>query len=118
VAKGDNLGEFEQLVMATTLILGENAYGMTIHEEVERMVDSKRDVSLGAVYITLDRLEQKDFVKSWYSGATPGRSGRVKRFFELTETGKTALRTSMTIMAKLVDELRKRGVLHDSTTAE
>src|SRR5580704_13202828 len=84
MAKGDNLGEFEQLILAALLILGENAYGMTIHEQVEKLAAGVRSVSLGSCYTTLDRLEQKGFVKSWFSGPTPERGGRSKRYFEIT----------------------------------
>ena len=67
------------------MILGsENAYGMTIHEQVEKLAARVRAVSLGSVYTTLDRLEQKGHVKSWFGGATKQRGGRSKRFFEIT----------------------------------
>src|ERR1035437_1938200 len=93
MAKGDNLGEFEQLILTALMILGsgENAYGMTIHEQAEKLASGLRLVSLGAVYTTLDRLEKKGYVRSWFGGATAERGGRSKRFFEITGSGELAV---------------------------
>jgi len=85
MAKGDNLGEFEMLILSALMMLGQNAYGMTVHEQVEKLAEGLRSVSLGAVYTTLDRLEIKGYVKSWFSDPTPERGGRTKRFFEITK---------------------------------
>ena len=71
MARGDNLGEFEQLILAALMMLGpgENAYGLTIHEQVEKLVTGLRIVSLGAVYTTLDRPRKTEelcpFVVRW-----------------------------------------------------
>src|ERR1035438_6837857 len=90
MAKGDNLGEFEQLILTALMILRENAYGMTIHEQMEKLASGLRLVSLGAVYTTLDRLEKKGYVRSWFGGATEERGGRSKRFFKITGSGELA----------------------------
>ena len=76
--------------LAALLILGENAYGMTVHEQVEKLAAGVRTVSLGSVYTTLDRLEQKGYVKSWFGGATEERGGRSKRYFKITAAGARA----------------------------
>ena len=86
------LGEFEQLVMTAVMLLGANAYGMTIHERVEEL-RPRTVVSIGAVYTTLDRLERKRLVRSWYSDPTPERGGRSKRFFAVEGAGERALRS-------------------------
>jgi len=109
MAKGDNLGEFEQMVLTALLLLGENAYGMTVHEKVENLADGARTVSLGAVYTTLDRLQQKGFVKSWFSDPTPERGGRTKRYFEITATGEMALRNSLKVVANMLMGLAEAG---------
>jgi DNA-binding PadR family transcriptional regulator len=109
MAKGDNLGEFEQLILAALLMLGENAYGMTIHEQVEKLAAGVRSVSLGSVYTTLDRLEQKGYVKSWFSGPTPERGGRSKRYFEITGAGQKVLKSSAKVAANIVAGLREIG---------
>ncbi len=109
MAKGDNLGEFEQLILAALMILGADAYGMTIHERVEKLAAGLRSVSLGSVYTTLDRLEQKGYVKSWFSDPTPERGGRSKRYFEVTGSGERALKASATVVANIVAGLREVG---------
>ena len=111
MAKGEHLGEFEQLILAALLIVGENAYGMTIHEQVEKLADGVRSVSLGSVYTTLDRLEQKGSVRSWFGGATEERGGRTKRYFEITGTGEKTLKSSAKVAANVVDRLREIGGL-------
>jgi DNA-binding PadR family transcriptional regulator len=111
MAKGDNLGEFEQLILAALMILGENAYGMTIHEQVEKLAAGVRSVSLGSVYTTLDRLEQKGYVKSWFGGATEERGGRTKRYFEITGAGEKTLRSSAKVAANILAGLREIGGL-------
>jgi DNA-binding PadR family transcriptional regulator len=109
MAKGDNLGEFEQLILAALLMLGENAYGMTVHERVEKLSAGVRSVSLGSVYTTLDRLEQKGHVKSWFSDPTPERGGRSKRYFEITALGEKALNNSMKLAGMMLAGLREVG---------
>jgi DNA-binding PadR family transcriptional regulator len=107
MAKGDFLGEFEQLVLTGLVILGpgENAYGLTIHEQVEKLAGKLRVVSLGAVYTTLDRLENKGYVRSWFGGATEERGGRSKRFFEITGSGQRALNNSLTLAGNMLREI-------------
>jgi len=90
-------------------MLGENAYGMTIHERVEELADGTRGVSLGSVYTTLDRLERKGYVKSWFSDPTPERGGRSKRYFEITAAGEKALKSSAKVAANIMDGLREIG---------
>ncbi len=92
-----SVGQFEQLVLTAVLRLSDNAYGVTIHRQVEELCAPKV-VALGAVYATLDRLEDKGLVTSWLSDPTPERGGRSKRFFRLQAAGEHALReTALTI---------------------
>ena len=63
------------------LRLGEGAYGAPIRQEIHER--SGRDVSINAVYTTLDRLEQKGLLKSWDGEPTPERGGRHKKFYVL-----------------------------------
>lgn len=88
-----SVSQFEQLVMAAILSLHENAYGVTIHEKVGELAAPKR-VSLGAIYVTLDRLEDKGFVSSWLSDPTSERGGRAKRCYRVEAVGERALRES------------------------
>src|SRR5262245_44986051 len=94
MGKVDSLGQFEQLVMTAVLSLGDNAYGVTIHRKVEELAQPKA-VSLGAVYVTLDRLEDKGFVSSWLSDPTRERGGRSKRHYRLQALGEHTLRESL-----------------------
>jgi DNA-binding PadR family transcriptional regulator len=89
-----SIGQFEQLVLAAILRCGRNAYGVTIHEAVEELSGAKK-VALGAVYVTLDRLEDKGLISSWLSDPTPERGGRSKRHYRLAAAGERALRESV-----------------------
>src|SRR4030081_4089618 len=107
MAKGDNLGEFELLILAALMMLGDNAYGMTVHEQVEELADGIRSVSLGSCYTTLDRLEQKGYVKSWFGAATEERGGRSKRYFEIQAAGQLALKRSLQVAGNMLTGLKE-----------
>ena len=82
------LGEFEHIILLALLRLEDRAYGVTVRQEIEQR--TRREVSIGAVYATLDRLEAKGFVSSYLGDPTPERGGRSKRFFRVTADGLTA----------------------------
>src|SRR5262245_32390281 len=86
----DSLGQFEQLVLTAVLLLRDKAYGIAIHEKVAELAQPK-SVALGAVYVTLDRLEDKAFLRSWLSEPTAERGGRAKRCYQLLAVGERAL---------------------------
>ena len=88
--KGDYLGAFEQQVLAALLRLRADAYGVSIRREI--MERTGRDVAVGAIYATLDRLEAKGYVSSRLGEATPERGGRAKRYFDILAPGERALR--------------------------
>ncbi len=98
------LGQFEQLVLAAILTLGEKAYGVTIHSAVSDLSAPKR-VSLGAVYATLDRLEDKKLIASWLSDPTPERGGRSKRHYRLEAAGERALHESVVTSKRVCDSV-------------
>lgn len=83
--KGTNLGEFQELVMLSILILDKNAYGVTIQEEIDRRM--KRSISRGALHTALTRLEEKGYISSDYGDPSPERGGRRKRYYEVTNKG-------------------------------
>lgn len=89
----ESVGQFEQIILTAILSLREEAYGVTIHEKAGKLAEPK-NVSLGAVYVTLDRLEDKGLIKSWLSDPTPERGGRSKRFYRLEALGERALQES------------------------
>jgi DNA-binding PadR family transcriptional regulator len=87
------LGEFELLVLLATLGLGDAAYPFAIARDLETRTGRK--VSRAAVLITLERLEDKELVRSWYGDPTPQRGGRPKRFFQVKARGVQAVRESL-----------------------
>jgi PadR family transcriptional regulator, regulatory protein PadR len=83
------LGEFEEVVLLTVGVLHGNAYGVTIKHEIEQRLD--RDIAVGALQVTLRRLESKGFLKSRQGESSDNRRGRPRLFFEITAYGKKAL---------------------------
>jgi DNA-binding PadR family transcriptional regulator len=83
------LGEFEEIVLLTVGILHGNAYGVTIKDEIEDRL--RREVSVGALQVTLRRLEKKGYLKSKHGEPEKNRGGRPKLYFTVTAYGKKAL---------------------------
>ncbi len=83
------LGEFERLVMLTVLRLGDHAYSGAVGDDLRDRAG--RQVSPGAVFTTLERLEARGLVSSRYGDPTPERGGRRKRFYRLRADGRRAL---------------------------
>src|SRR6266480_6272590 len=102
MVKPDSLGQFEQLVLTAILTLRDDAYGVTIHSRIQELARPKA-VSLGAVYVTLDRLEDKGLVASWLSDPTPERGGRAKRCYRLEALGERALEESAAMAKRIWD---------------
>lgn len=84
------LGEFEYTLITAASSLGDKAYGTSIREEIER--SARRKCSIGALYSTIDRLEQKGLLKTWMGEATAERGGRAKRMVHVTPAGVWAAR--------------------------
>ena len=103
MAKGEYLGEFEQIVLLALIRLADNAYGMTIRGEIEKR--TARYVSIGAVYATLERLEKKGYVSSWLADATAERGGRAKRYFRIEPAGTAAIQRSREIFTSMWEGL-------------
>lgn len=102
MARSTSLGQFEQMVLTAILTLGENAYGITIHKKVQELSQPK-SVMLGAVYVTLDRMEDKGLVSSVLTDPTPERGGRAKRCYRVEPTGTRALQQSAAAVQRLWD---------------
>ncbi len=99
----DYLGEFEHLVVLALLRLEERAYGVTVRQEIE--FRTQREVSIGAVYATLDRMEAKGYVKSRLGDPTPERGGRPKRFFRVTAKGMAAVNRTQKALQSMTEGL-------------
>ena len=93
------LGEFEEIVLLTVAILFEDAYGVSIKQEIESRLN--RNVSVSALQTALRRLEKKQYLKSSFGEATAIRGGKRKRYFKVTKTGKAALDYSKETRMKL-----------------
>jgi len=102
------LGEFEQIVLLALLRLGKDAYGVPVRQDIETR--TKRSVSIGALYRTLDRLEAKGFVTSWTGDPTPERGGRAKRYFRVEPLGLSALKRTRDALATMWDGLDLKRV--------
>jgi len=88
-----NLGELEQLVLFALLRLGDDAYGVTVHQEI--LERTGRTMSFATIYTTLSRLESKGMVDSFVGDPTPERGGRAKKHFAISSNGKHALQQSV-----------------------
>lgn len=99
----DYLGEFEHIIVLALLRLQNRAYGVTVRREIE--FRTKREVSIGAVYATLDRLETKGYVTSHRGDPTPERGGRSKRFFRVTAKGMTAVNRTQRVLRSMTEGL-------------
>jgi DNA-binding PadR family transcriptional regulator len=98
------LGEFEQLVMFAVMRLEEDAYGASIRREL--LSEAGRDVSPGAIFTTLERLEARGLVSSTYGEPTPERGGRRKRFYTVRGEGKVALAASLETITRMARGLK------------
>jgi PadR family transcriptional regulator len=97
--KGDHIGEFEEFVLLAAQGLSGGAYGAAVQGVLER--ETRRTVTIGAVYAALDRLEQKGMLRSEVTAGTGIRGGRRRRIFELTARGRNSITTLRGIRARL-----------------
>ena len=97
------LGELEQMVLLAVLQLGDDAYGTNVMDELKQRVG--RNVSRGALYVTVDRLEEKGMLTSRLGEPTPRRGGRLKRYLTVSRAGVAALRKSRSAWMQLWDGL-------------
>jgi PadR family transcriptional regulator PadR len=104
--RGEFLGSLEQIVMLAVLRLGGDAYGMTVRREIEERTG--RDISIGAVYATLERLESKGYVSSFTGEPTAERGGRAKRHFQIEAAGQRALGASQEALRNMSAGLSRR----------
>lgn len=93
------LGELEQVVMLALMRTGREAYGVPVRDEVQRCTG--RDLTLGTVYKTLSRLEEKGLVRSYEGDPTPQRGGRRTRCFAVTTAGRTSLESTFDTLRRM-----------------
>ena len=97
--KNKGLGEFEELVLLAVCILEGEAYGISVKKEVEK--HSGRSILLGAVHITLYRLQDKGLLKSEMGGNSEKRGDRRKRLFQITDAGMKQLKMAQDVRQKM-----------------
>lgn len=93
------LGEVEQLVLLAVLRLGDESYAVPIRDLIR--TEASVDLSRGTIYVTLERLERKGYVTSWFGAPTAVRGGKARRIFRLKPTGLAAVRASKTAIDRL-----------------
>jgi DNA-binding PadR family transcriptional regulator len=104
--RGDLLGSLEHIILLALVRLGPNAYGMTVRREIEGRTG--RNISIGAIYATLERLEAKGYVSSQTGAPTAERGGRAKRLFRVEADGEQALRASQDAIRRMAVGLKNR----------
>jgi len=105
MSRREHLGEFEQIVLLAILRLGDEAYGVPIRLDIERRTG--RSLTVGALYRTLDRLEDKGYVSSAFSNPTAERGGRSRRYFTVKPLGLRTLRASREALTAMWDGLER-----------
>ena len=108
MASAPSLGEFEQIVLLAILRLGEDAYGVTVGAEITACTGRKP--APGALYTTLDRLEDKGLVSSRLGDPTPQRGGRAKRYFTINSNGVAAITRAQRSYRKLLEGCELPGL--------
>ncbi|MEJ0034145.1 MAG: helix-turn-helix transcriptional regulator [Bacteroidota bacterium] len=93
------MGEFEELVLLAVCILEGNAYGLMVKQEVEK--HTSRTILLGAVHITLYRLQDKGLLQSELGNSSEKRGDRRKRLFKITDKGRELLRATQEVRQKM-----------------
>jgi DNA-binding PadR family transcriptional regulator len=110
MASVPSLGEFEQIVLLAVLRLQDAAYGVSIRREIAQRTG--RDPAAGALYTTLDRMEQKGLVKSRMGDPTPERGGRAKRYYRVTSPGSAAIARAQRAYQRMLEGLEIPGGAH------
>ncbi len=88
--RGEGLSQLEEYVFLSLIRLGDGAYGVPIHQDIERR--TSRSVSIATIYTALERLEKAGLLVSSLSAPLPERGGRAKRLYRLSHEGVAALR--------------------------
>lgn len=112
MSKQTYLGELEQMVLWAVLRLGGTGYGATVLKELSERVG--RELSTGALYATIDRLEEKGMIGARLADPEPGRGGRRKRYLSVTEAGRAALERTRSQWMRVWDGIDGTLEAHES----
>ena len=102
----ESLGELESLILFAVLRLDDGAYGVPIRREIASRTG--REISAGAVYTTLQRLERRGLVSSRFGQPTPERGGKRKKFYQLQPAGARSLERSFEALRRMAEGTRSR----------
>lgn len=101
--KGDHIGELEELILLTVGILYNEAYGVSVLQEIKEQTG--RDVNISAVHAVMNRLEEKGLLDSNFGGATNVRGGRSKKYYSLSAGGRSIVEDLKTQRDRLYNQL-------------
>ena len=99
------IGEFEELCLLVVGVLHEDAYGVSVKDEIKNRTG--RNVTISSIHSTLVRLEKKGFLQSYMGGANEVRGGRTKRIFEMTASGKQVVKEARELRNQLWTDIPK-----------
>jgi PadR family transcriptional regulator, regulatory protein PadR len=105
--KGDRLGEFEEFTLLAIRALGDDTYAVPLQQFIEEATG--REVSMGAVYSALTRLEEKGYVRSAMSDAIASRGGKARRMYEVTPLGIRTIKDLHKVRLKMWRAITERG---------
>ena len=105
--KGFHLGDLEELVLLAVLRLAGDAHGGLIREELKSF--AARSVSISTVYVTLMRLEEKGYARSWKGEPSAGRGGKAKRHYEVSPEGLEILREVRAVRERMWEGVDASG---------
>jgi DNA-binding PadR family transcriptional regulator len=97
------IGEFEQVVLLSLLRLGNGTFGAAIRRDIQERIG--RELPVSVVYVTLQRMEKKGFVKSYVGEPTRERGGRRRRHYLIDTPGEHALGRSYRALRKMAEGL-------------
>ncbi len=106
--KKSRLGEFQELILMTIIVLQEEAYGMEIQRDLEARLNER--LSVGAIQTALKRMEEKGFLVSEWGEATQKRGGKRKRIYQATPYAHRVLREMKDIRAQLWKAMPELGI--------
>ena len=98
------LGKFEETVLLAVMKLGNDAYGVPISDAIEKATG--KTPTTGALYTTLQRLEEKGFISSRIGEITAARGGRAKKYFKIENAGRVALTNGFRVIKFFVPEIK------------
>ena len=107
---GVQIGELEELALLAVLRLGDEAYGARLREELKE--EAGRSVSIGTIYVTLMRAEEKGLLRSWMGEPSSVRGGKAKRYFALLPAGVEALERARRIREHMWKGVPATGRTH------